>query len=146
MITTQEMTENIIEESMDPGDITYIRSSDGSYHEAEPGKKARVAYGGVGHIVHKGKPVAYIEYGGRLLLPPSAESCSSAMGETGELCEAIRMIPLKTKGKIYLDAFAPISSTPTILFETATERSHRPNRNLWAEIEYLLKLRIDTMH
>ena len=56
------------------------------------------------------------------------------------------MIPLKVKGKIYLDAFAPMSSTPTILFETATKRCHRPNRNLWAEIEYLLKLRIDTMH
>jgi hypothetical protein len=68
------------------------------------------------------------------------------MRETGGLCKAIITIPLKTKGKVYLDAFASISSTPTILFETATERYHRPNRNLWAEIEYLLKLRIDTMY
>jgi hypothetical protein len=72
-ITMQDMTKNIIEENMNPGDIAYILSSDGSYHEAEPGKIARVAYGGVGHIVHKGKPIAYIKYGGRLLSPPSAE-------------------------------------------------------------------------
>ena len=90
--------------------------------------------------MHKEEPVAYIKYGDRLLSLPSAESNSSTMRETGGLCEAIRMIPLKTKGKINLDAFAPISSTSTILFETATERCHRPNRNLWAEIEYLLKL------
>ena len=107
-----KITEDLIERRADPKDITYILSSDGSYHEAKPGKIARVAYGGVEHIVHKCKPIAYIKYGGRLLSPPSAESYSSAMGETGGLCEAIRMIPLKTKGKIYLDAFAPISSTP----------------------------------
>lgn len=124
------MIKTFFDKNANPEDITYILSSDGSYHEAKPGKIARVAYGGVEHILHKGKPVAYIKYEGRLLSPPPAETYSSAIGETGGLCEAIRMIPLRTKGKIYLDAFAPISSTPTILFETATERSHRPNRNL----------------
>ena len=63
-ITMQEMTNKSIHKNADPEDITYILSPDGSYHEAEPGKIARVAYGGVGHILHKGKPVAYIKYGG----------------------------------------------------------------------------------
>ena len=54
------------------------------------------------------------------------------------------MIPLKIRAIIHLDAFAAISSTPNILLETATQRCHRPNRNLWAEIEYTLKLRIQT--
>jgi hypothetical protein len=95
----QEMKKELIDKNANPKDITYILSSDGSYHEPEPGKIARVAYGGVGHIIYKRKPIAYIKYGGKLLSPPSAESYLSAMGETAGLCEAIRMIPLKKKGK-----------------------------------------------
>ena len=69
-ITMRKITENLIEKGANPKRIPYILSSDGSYHEAEPEKLARVAYRGVGHIVHKGKSIAYIKYGDRLLSPP----------------------------------------------------------------------------
>ena len=143
-IPRAEMISGLIPGGAEAKDIIYILSSDGSFYAAEAGKLAKVAYGGVGHIQYQNKIIAYIKYGGRLLSPPSAEPYSSAMGETGGLCEAIRMIPLRIRARIHLDAFAAISSTPTILFETATQRCHRPNRDLWAEIEYLLKLRIQT--
>ena len=141
----QYFYEDILTKDVSTGEkreAIYFLSSDGALNPAAPGKIARVAYGGVGHIIVDGEPIAYIKYGGRIPSPPSAEPPSSAMGESGGLCEAIRIPPLDAKAFIYLDAFAPISAAPSILFETATERCHRPNRHIWAEIEYLIRLRL----